>query len=176
GNMYVIRNQDIPFGRFRDKSLPIDNISGFDVSKESLILAAPFEEIVNSTLLFAATDGFIKQVSGTEFNVLTRKSIIATRLNDGARLASVMCIDNAVSCALITDNDMVLKMSITDIPEKKKTAIGVRGIKLKKGASVVTGALCFQGKENTVKLGELTVSLNDYRNAGRDTAGKKIRK
>ena len=176
GNMYIIKNSDIPFGKFRDKAQPIDNISGFDASKESIVMAAPFNEITASKLLFVTNDGFIKLVDGSEFNAITRKSILASKLNDDARLVTVLPVGNASSCALITDNEMVLKMSILDVPEKKKTAIGVRGIKLKKGASVTQGALCIPGADNIVTAGDTVISLNDYRNAGRDTTGKKLKK
>ena len=35
GQLYTVKVMDIPYGKFRDKGVPIDNISNFDGSKET---------------------------------------------------------------------------------------------------------------------------------------------
>ena len=37
GKMHQIKVLDLPFGKFRDKGLPIDNVSNYDSTKEELI-------------------------------------------------------------------------------------------------------------------------------------------
>ena len=37
GLLHTIKVSDIPFGKFRDKGMPVDNISNYDSAKEEII-------------------------------------------------------------------------------------------------------------------------------------------
>ena len=40
GQLHTIKVADIPFGKFRDKGIPVDNISNYDSAKESIVFVA----------------------------------------------------------------------------------------------------------------------------------------
>lgn len=37
GKMHQIKLQDLPYGKFRDKGIPIDNVSNFDSTGEQIV-------------------------------------------------------------------------------------------------------------------------------------------
>ena len=39
GQLYTVKVSDLPFGKFRDKAIPLDNVSNFDSTREQLLLA-----------------------------------------------------------------------------------------------------------------------------------------
>ena len=53
GKMHQIKVLDLPFGKFRDKGLPIDNVSNYDSTKEELIYICDGEQLRYAKLLFA---------------------------------------------------------------------------------------------------------------------------
>ena len=61
------------------------------------------------------------------------------------------------------------------LPEKKKAAVGVRGIKLQKKDELEEVYLFEEGTETKITYGEKTVSLNRLKLAKRDGTGTKSR-
>ena len=39
--MHLVKVLDLPYGKFRDKGTPIDNVSNYDSSKEDIVFIAP---------------------------------------------------------------------------------------------------------------------------------------
>ena len=129
GNLHTVKVSDIPFGRFRDKGIPIDNVSNYDSKKEEIIYMASQSELNLYRLIFATKNAMMKVVSGGEFDV-SRKTVAATTLSDGDKLISVQVITDISTVCLKTAEGYYLKFDINEIPEKKKAAIGVRAMKL----------------------------------------------
>ena len=71
---------DIPYGRFRDKGTPIDNLGNYSSQKEQMIYVDALENIKNNKLLFVSAAGMVKLVDGSEFDVVKR-TIAATKLS-----------------------------------------------------------------------------------------------
>ena len=76
---------------------------------------------------------------------------------------------------LQTAGGVFLKFPLTDIPMKKKSAVGVRGIKLSKDDSVEDVFLLTEGDEFTMDYRGRTLSFGKMKIAHRDTKGTKIR-
>ncbi len=129
GNLHIIKVSDIPFTKFRDKGKPIDNVSRYDSAVESFVYVGNLEEIIVRQFIFTSSDGMSKRVEGAEFDLKNRMNK-ATRLNEGASLVSVIDVNEAESLVYATKNNMFLRVDAGDIPEKKKTAVGVKGITL----------------------------------------------
>ena len=72
GKMHQIKAMDIPFGKFRDKGLPIDNISNYDSTKEQIAYICDSEQLRFAKLLFVTKQGMVKKVEGAEFQVAKR--------------------------------------------------------------------------------------------------------
>lgn len=64
GQLHTIKVTDIPFGKFRDKGLPIDNISNYTSGTEEIINIASQSELNLYRLLFVTRQGMCKIVSG----------------------------------------------------------------------------------------------------------------
>lgn len=62
GKMHQIKVQDLPFGKFRDKGLPIDNVSNYDSTQENIIYICDSEQMRYADFLFATKQGMIKKV------------------------------------------------------------------------------------------------------------------
>ncbi len=63
---------DLPFGKFRDKAIPLDNVSNFDSTREQLLLAVGQSDLNLYRLLFVTKQGMTKMVDGGEFDVMKR--------------------------------------------------------------------------------------------------------
>ena len=61
GQLHMIRVQDLPAGKLRDKGIPVDNISNFDSSKERIILAASQSALNLYRLLFVTEESLMSQ-------------------------------------------------------------------------------------------------------------------
>ena len=67
GQMHLIKVLDLPFGKFRDKGQPLDNVSNFDASKEESLLIASVAALKDKKLVteqMIATSAKSKYVSG----------------------------------------------------------------------------------------------------------------
>jgi DNA gyrase subunit A len=129
GKMHTIKVMDVPYGKFRDKGIPIDNYSNFDSATERALSVFALSEILPEKLVFTTKTGMVKIVSGAEFDV-AKKTIASTKLADGDEVVSVAILGAAEFVVLQSKAGYFIKLAVSDIPEMKKTAVGNRGIKL----------------------------------------------
>lgn len=172
GTMHVLRLEDMAILKFRDKGTPLDNLCNFDGTKESILLISPLSVVSKSTLLFATETSMLKKVNGAEFDV-TRRTIAATNLADGDSLVYVGIFGDEETIVLKTESNFFLRFNTEAIPEKKKGAIGVRGMKLSGKDKVVEVNLLKDGEEVISQGGAGEVALHRLKVAGRDTKGVK---
>ncbi|MDE7478636.1 MAG: DNA topoisomerase, partial [Lachnospiraceae bacterium] len=88
GQLHTIKAVDIPFGKFRDKGLPVDNISNYNSSTEEIVNIASQSELNLYRLLFVTKQGMCKIVSGGEFDV-TKRTVAATKLGEDDELLDI---------------------------------------------------------------------------------------
>ena len=175
GDMHAIKVLSLPFGKFRDKGQPIDTAekgSKIDLTKETLLLADSMENIIKSKVIFGTKQSMIKVVEGTEFDV-SRKVIAATKLADGDSLVCVSIIKPGDTVVMQSAKDMFLRIEGDTIPEKKKTAVGVRGMKLAKGDELTNIYVLSEGENRDVKVKDKNISISRLHIASRDTKGVK---
>ena len=91
GKMHQVKVLDLPYGKFRDKGLPIDNVSNYDSTQENIVYICDAEQMRYARLLFATKQGMIKKVEGNEFQV-AKRTIAATKLQPEDELISVQVI------------------------------------------------------------------------------------
>lgn len=128
GKAHILKGQDIPFGKLRDKGQPIDNICNYSSAKENII---GISAISNPTQkqVFVSSNGFVKIVDMSEFDV-TRKTVDATKFKDNATLLSVLDYEPSGYLTLGTKNGLFIRFKQEEIPEQKKTSVGVIGIRM----------------------------------------------
>ena len=175
GKMHQIKVMDLPYGRFRDKGVPIDNVSNYSSSEEQIVMICDAQQIAFEKLLFATKQGMIKRVDGSEFQV-AKRTIAATKLQEEDALIHVGMVQENQNIVLQTRDGYFLRFLTAEIPEKKKGAVGVRGIKLQKTDELEQIHLFEEGTDTKVKYGEKEVTLNRLKLAKRDGVGTKQRK
>lgn len=174
GDMHTIKVADIPMGKMKDKGIPVDNISGFDIKKDRILNVSSQSELNLYRYIFVTKNSMCKIVSGGEFDV-TRKMIAATKLEDGDELVSVERMYDQKYIVMVTDDGYFCRFALEEIPEKKKAAVGVRGMKLNAGASVCEVAYCGAMDFGTIKFNDNEVDINKVKLSKRDTKGTKLR-
>ncbi len=172
GNLYTVKVSDLPMAKPKDKGKPIDNISGFDTTKESVIYVTSQSSLNLYRILFCTKNGMIKLVDGGEFDV-TRKTVAATTLSEGDLLVSVQALTGQGSIALATKNGYFIRFPSEDVPMKKKAAIGVRGIRLSKDDEVEAVYLIDAAQTNVISFHDREIDLGRLKLAARDGKGSK---
>ena len=174
GKMHQVKVLDVPYGKFRDKGQPIDNMSNFDSTSEEIVYMCDGEQMRFAMLFFATRQGMVKKVAGTEFQV-SKRTIAATKLQEGDALVTVAVINDNQYVVLQTKDGYFLRFQAEEVSEKKKGAVGVRGIRLKKNDELEAAYLFEDGEDPKAVYKEKEVALNRLRIGRRDTQGVKNR-
>lgn len=172
GKMHQVKVPDIPYGKFRDKGTPIDNLSNYNSTEEQIVFVCDEGSLSMAKLLFATKQGMLKQVDGSEFQV-AKRTIAATKLLEEDEVICVQVVTDGQSIVLQTTNGYFLRFASTEVPEKKKGAVGARGIKLQKKDELEQVYLLEEGVEQKVLYKEKEVTLNRLKLARRDGIGTK---
>lgn len=174
GKMHQAKVPDIPYGNFRNKGTPIDNVSNYSSAEEQIVFVCDENQFRVGRLMFATKQGMIKKVDANEF-MAAKRTITATKLQDGDEVVSVQVINDNQQVVLQTVNDYFLRFPASEVSEKKKSAIGVRGIKLQKNDSLEQVYLFEEGTECKILYKEKEITLNRLKIAKRDGTGNKQR-
>ena len=173
GNFHTLRVKEIPFGKFRDKGTPADNLCNYESGSEGIVHVNAISRLKRQKLLFVTSAGMVKVVDGSEFDV-TRRTAIATKLpDDGTRVIFVGDVEGYDALVLQSANGYFLKFPVSEVGEKKKTAVGDRGIQLSAGDHVEAAYLITKGKECAVPFGGGEVSLSKLKLSSRARKGTK---
>ncbi len=140
GNMHQIKVAQIPRCRLKEKGTLIQTMT--KIGQETPIKMVSCSEMFDQLFLFVTEGGFVKLVSGIEFDT-NRTMMAATKLADGDKVAGVFVVSpsevlsDKTRVSLLTKKALALQFLLSEIPEQKKMGRGVRGINLVKGDSVV---------------------------------------
>ena len=176
GNMHRVNVADMPQTKLKDKGVPIDNLGNFKSSQEDIVymcLSKDLDEaavMAEDSLLFVTKKAFVKRVSASEF-IVSKRTIAATKLSEGDELLCVINLyehksafdlsgDSSGQMSFDTGEDSrivvleskdkyKLRFLLSEIPAKKKTAVGVRGMKLS-GSDVLKSAEVVKDARGTI--------------------------
>ena len=174
GQLYTIRVSDLPYGKFRDKGVPVDNVSNYDSTKEEIRNVCSQSELNLCRVIFTTKMGMIKVVDGGEFDVMKR-TVAATRLQDGDEVKDVTVLKEQQTVVLQTHKGFFLRFAVEEIPEKKKAAVGVRAIRLSPEDFVEAVHFTEPGKDGSIPFGDRQLELSRLKIAKRDGKGTKVR-
>ena len=175
GNLHQIKVSAIPRCKARDKGVLVHNLC--KLNDEDVVNYMAFEDLFDSIVLFITAKGFIKLVSGAQFET-NRATIASTKLDDDDMLVCVKQLsaseyssnDNKV--VMVTEKEQSLGFMLSEVSEFKKTSRGVKGIILDKGDKVAFGA-CVSLKDETIKFKGRTVQLKKIRTRKRGQKAQK---
>ena len=172
GKMQSIKVMDVPFGKFRDKGVTIDNYSNFDSAAERVINVFALEEILGDKLLFVTKTGMLKVVAGSEFDV-AKKTIASTKLAEGDEVIGVSKIEQNEFVVLQSKLGYFLKLALSEIPEMKKTAVGNHGMKLGEKDELEYAYVFNKETSPAIVYKEKELLLGNLKAAGRNSKGTK---
>ncbi len=138
--MFRVKAEKLPKCRIKEKGVLIHNLCRID--QEEAIFYCSFEELFESQLVFTTEAGFIKQVSGIEFDT-GRLCVAATKLETDDRLVGISMLSAADvlsgnrKAVIVTKNAYGLAFPLTEVPEMKKTGRGVKGITMDRSDKVI---------------------------------------
>ena len=174
GQMHTIKVLDLPYGKFRDKGTPIDNVSNFSQKTEEIVYITSQKELNLCQVIFATAQSMLKVGDGGEFDV-TKRTVAATKLAEGDSVVSVTALTDQRNIVLQTKAGFFLRFAVDEIPEKKKGAIGVRGMKLGDGDQVENVYYTKNAVETTIEYKGKELILNNLKLGKRDSKGTKVR-
>ncbi len=174
GQLHTIKVSDIPFGKFRDKGIPVDNVSNYSADKEQILCVTSQTELNLYRMIFVTKTAMTKVVDGGEFDV-SKRLVAATKLNDNDEVVSVTVIKEQRNIVLQSKDGFFLRFPIEEIPEKKKGAVGVRAMKLGAGDFIESVYYTQNAVETSIKYKNKNLILNSLKPGKRDTKGTKVR-
>ncbi len=174
GQLHTVKVSDIPYGKFRDKGVPIDNISNYNGEKEAVIAVASQSTLNLYRIIFVTRLAMMKIVDGGEFDV-AKRTVAATKLSEGDEVVNIAIFNDQKHIILQSAEGYFLKFDVEEIPDKKKNAVGVRGMKLGTDDYVENVYYTQSGTSNFIEYREKNVDLQKLKAAKRDGKGTKIR-
>ncbi len=172
GQLHLIKVLDLPGGRLKDKGTPIDNLSNYDSKKENYIYVTSLASVASSKVIFGTKQSMIKLVDGAEF-VVGKKTTAATKLADGDEVLVVRAIKGNETMVMRSAKECFLRIECASVPEKKKSAVGVRGMKLDKNDELKNIYVLGDGENEMVEVKGKEFALNRLHIGNRDTKGVK---
>lgn len=174
GKLHLIKVMDIPYGKLRDKGTPIDNLGNYDSREEEVIFLQAMVNVRASRILYATRLGMVKLVEGEEFDVVKR-TVAATKLQEDDLVIFAGMAGENEDIIMQTESGVHLRFRTDEIPLKKKTAVGVRGIRLDSGDTVGNVYLIGQKEEKSIIFKQKEILLHRLKQGKRDTRGVKTR-
>ncbi len=174
GQLYTVKAMDIPFGKFRDKGIPIDNVSNYHSDREQILLVTSQTELNLYRLIFMTKQAKTKIVSGGEFDV-AKRTVASTKLMEGDTLLSVAVLKEQKQLVLQSHDGFFLRFALDEIPEQKKGAVGVRAMKL--GEEDYLEAVYYSEPtvETLIPYKDKEMEITRVKLGKRDSKGVKIR-
>lgn len=176
GNMHQVKMEKVPRCKMKDKGTLIHSLCKMENDEEGLLYVS-FEELFESILLFVTKNGYIKLVSGAEFET-GRQMIAATKLDADDEVVGVIMLSasdvltGTKKVILLTKDGLSLGFQLSEVSELKKTSRGVKGITLEKEDTVAFATVVHPAAETFEYEGK-TLNARRVRNRKRAAKGQK---
>ncbi len=175
GNMYQLKVSSIPRCRVKEKGTLLQVLT--KIGQENALFITAFDTMFDAQLLFVTKNGFIKQVSGIEFDT-NRAVVAATKLDEGDCLVGVTALSakevlsGHQKVILLTDKKLSLGFPLEEVPEQKKTSKGVKAITLEGKDFLIYGSSVDQNTDEFTFDGKV-YHAKKIRNRKRGAKGQK---
>ena len=156
GRVYIKKGYLIPVAGRNARGTNIVNIIQVDPGERvsAMIRGRGFEE--DKYLIMITRNGTVKRLAQSALKNIRTSGIRALGLDEGDELISVIQTDGAQNILIATHNGLAICFDENDVRTMGRTAVGVRGIKLRTGDYVVGAARA--AADNAL----LTVTENGY--------------
>lgn len=175
GQMHILKMTDLPMQKFRDKGIPVDNVTNYDSGTDAIIFAEDLSTVLLGKYLFVTAAGMCKVTEGTEFDVSSRRTVTATKLNEEDRIVCIRKVRTEENVILQSTGGYFIRFLLSEIPEMKKTAAGVKGMRLDGTEKIENAYITENESDESIVHGSKTLMLNSVKLLGRGGKGTKIK-
>ena len=177
GRVFVRKGYTIPAAGRAARGTNIVNILPIELGEQNekvsaMIRGRGYEE--NKYLFFVTRNGTVKRISQAALKNLRNSGIRAISLDEGDELISVLPTEGEEKIIISTHNGQSILIPETDVRVMGRTAVGVRGIRLR-GDDYVVGAGSSAEGECLLSITEKgfgkRTALEDYRYQSRGGSG-----
>ena len=173
GKVYWVRVYQLPRAARTARGKPMVNILPLEEG-ERISAILPMSEVdQDGFVLMATAFGIVKKTPCIDFSRPRSTGLIAVDLLDDDRLVGVAVTDGSRDVMLATSDGMLIRFPESDVRTMGRTARGVRGIRLRRGAKVISLMIASEGLVLTATengYGKCTRAA-DYRKQGRAGQG-----
>lgn len=176
GKVYRIRAHQLPELSKQAKGVPFVNIINIAKDEQVVSLLTTNEYLPSKYLLTVTKKGIVKRTSLQDYSRINRSGKRALTLKDEDALVDAMIVTNNDDVIIGGSNGNVVRFDVLNVRPMGRTASGVKGISLQKGAIVVgastsdrTSLVLSIGKDG---FGKLT-PIDQYRKTLRGAKGVK---
>lgn len=169
GKCHQIKVLSVPMGRYNDKGVPLEQVSGLTMGEETICVISDYKP--KSKLLFVTEGGLVKRVPLSKFDT-SRKTTDSTKLINGDSLVFVGVITDKQSVVLISKTKMCVAFDCASVKLLKKNSAGIIGMKFDKEDGVATVAIA--NENGTFGFDNEQYCLSTMNYGKRATKGKLI--
>ncbi|CAC9614052.1 DNA gyrase subunit A (EC 5.99.1.3) [uncultured Gammaproteobacteria bacterium] len=173
GKVHWLKVYELPMASRIARGKPIVNLLPLE-KEESINAILPVSEFSNDQFVFMVTSsGTCKKTSLTNFARPRKGGIIAIDLRDGDKLVGVDITSGEQDIMLFSANGKSIRFKESDVRAVGRTAIGVRGMKLKEDE--IVSAIVTDGEDSILTATEKgfgkRTALDEYRSQTRGGLG-----
>ena len=173
GKVYWVRVYELPRAARTARGKPIVNMLPLE-EDERISAVLPLSEVDQDGFVLMATSlGIVKKTPCADFSRPRSTGLIAVDLLEGDRLVGVAVTSGSCEAMLASSDGKLIRFPESDVRAMGRTARGVRGIRLTRGARVISLMIASDGLVLTATengYGKCTPAA-EYRRQGRGGQG-----
>ena len=154
GRVYKKKGYQIPEASRTAKGTHLNNIFQFEPGEKvtTMIHGRDYDE--NGYLFMVTKNGTVKRTEKSAFRNIRAVGLRVLTLDEGDELITVLETDGQENILIATHDGQAICFRESDVRPMGRTAMGVRGIKLRAGDYVIGGVLA--------KLGSMLLAITEY--------------
>lgn len=176
GKVYRLRAHQLPELSKQAKGVPFINLINIQKDEQVVALLATNQYLPSQYLLTVTAKGIVKRTALQDYSKINRNGKLALNLKENDWLINAMIVNNNDDIIIGSSKGNAVRFDVLNVRPMGRTATGVKGITLQKGAIVVgastssSGSLILSiGQDG---FGKLT-PIDQYRKTNRGAKGVK---
>jgi DNA gyrase subunit A len=137
GQVFQLKVYDVPDASRQAKGIPVVNLLQLEGGERVTTVRTIPPDRKTGFLVMATTNGTVKRTELEQFRNVRRNGIRAITLDEGDELAWAKVADGHEDIFLVTRDGQSIRFPQSEVRSTGRGAIGVRGIRLRKGDAVI---------------------------------------
>ena len=155
GRMFQIKVHEIPEGGRTAKGIHVANLLSL-AKDETVATAMSYREFPEDKyFMFISRKGIVKRAAMDLYKNVRSQGLIAVGLKEGDELLAVREVAQEDEIVLVSKNGFSIRFDCSEIRATGRTAMGVKGMSLRSGDTVVAGVILSEnGKHELLTIAE----------------------